>query len=59
MDEIAPDNSAAERSEYSKPADQPYHPPQLIFIGKAADLIQSGSGKHTDDYSGWYWSSEN
>ena len=36
-----------------------YQPPQLVPIGKATDLLQGGSGKHTDSYSGYYWNQEN
>jgi hypothetical protein len=49
--------STQQQEEDGDPA-QSYRPPQLLVIGKAIDLVQSGSGKHVDDYSGWYWSGE-
>lgn len=41
------------------PAPKPrpeYRPPEVHPIGRAADLVQSGSyGKYSDGYTGYYW----
>lgn len=35
-----------------------YRSPQVIAVGKAINLLQGGSGKHSDSYSGYYWNNE-
>ena len=35
-----------------------YRTPQIIPIGKAIELLQGGTGKHNDGYSGYYWNEE-
>ena len=35
-----------------------YRSPQVIVIGKAIDLLQGATGKHTDSYSGYYHNDE-
>jgi hypothetical protein len=52
-------------SETDHHLDQPTHaippaytPPEVLEVGSAARLINSGSGKHTDSYTGYYWNGE-
>jgi hypothetical protein len=35
-----------------------YRTPKVVPIGKAVDLLQGSSGKHTDGSTGWYWNEE-
>jgi hypothetical protein len=35
-----------------------YRSPQLIAVGKAINLLQGATGKHTDNYTGYYWNNE-
>lgn len=35
-----------------------YRAPKVVPIGKAVDLLQGSSGKHTDGSTGWYWNEE-
>jgi hypothetical protein len=35
-----------------------YQAPQVLPIGKATDLLQGATGKHTDGSTGYYWDQE-
>jgi hypothetical protein len=35
-----------------------YRSPKVLAIGKAIDLLQGATGKHTDGSTGYYWDQE-
>ena len=35
-----------------------YRAPKVLAIGKAVDLLQGATGKHTDGSTGYYWDQE-
>jgi hypothetical protein len=35
-----------------------YQAPRVLAIGKAVDLLQGATGKHTDGSTGYYWDQE-
>jgi hypothetical protein len=35
-----------------------YQAPKVLAIGKAVDLLQGATGKHTDGSTGYYWDQE-
>lgn len=35
-----------------------YRPPQLYQVVRTIDLVQGYTGKHTDQYQGYYWNQE-
>jgi hypothetical protein len=51
-------NSETETGKLETIQEIEYRPPQVIAVGKAIDLLQGYSGKHTDNYSGYYWNGE-
>ncbi len=42
----------------SEEVQETYQAPKVLPIGKAIDLLQGATGKHTDGSTGYYWDQE-